>query len=96
MLERNRMMIDQSPIKVDAPCRGELWYPPRPTEFEIQAFIYSSLLQLGYDVRGEVPAKGGRCRFDIVVYRMTRTGAGIRPMPVRIVRSKILSWAGVG
>jgi len=42
-----------------------------PSEFEIQAFLYSSLLEMGLKVRGEVRCSVGqkRVRFDLLVFR---------------------------
>jgi hypothetical protein len=51
-----------------------------PSEFEIQSFLYESLKQLGYEVRGEVLSKCGTCIFDIVVY--------VDGKPARIVEVK--------
>ena len=81
-------MIDDKPLDNRAPCRGELWYPGNVSEFEVQAFLYCALKSMGYDVRGEVCTRGGRCRFDLVIYRREKTGAGVRPMPIRIIEVK--------
>ncbi len=50
-------------------------YPLEHTEFEIQAYLYVRLRDMGFNVRGEVrfsdksEVKGRRqCRFDIVIY----------------------------
>lgn len=50
-------------------------YPPEQSEFEVQAFLYSSLKNAGLNVRGEINVRGdfgfrkrGLCRFDIVIY----------------------------
>ncbi|QYY30288.1 hypothetical protein K2O51_23245 [Cupriavidus pinatubonensis] len=46
-------------------------YPRRTTEFEIQAWLFVKLLEVGFDVRGEaainLPA-GERCFFDLLVF----------------------------
>lgn len=39
----------------------------QPTEFEIQAFLFSELQRLGYQVRGELSTKCKSCRFDLLV-----------------------------
>lgn len=57
------------------PCDGT-----PPSEFEVQAFIYEQLKQIGYTVRGEVKTKCGTCIFDIVVYADRR--------PVRVIEVK--------
>ena len=42
-----------------------------PSEFEVQAYLFSSLKQLGLDVRGEVNhrTEGRLCRFDLVLFK---------------------------
>jgi hypothetical protein len=44
--------------------------PHKPTEFEIQAELYSKLKTHGFNVRGEVRAKnqGLKSQFDLVVF----------------------------
>jgi hypothetical protein len=39
-----------------------------PTEFEVQAYVYSELQRMGWAVRGELSPKTLNCRFDIVVF----------------------------
>lgn len=49
--------------------------PTRPTEFEVQAYLWSELRGLGYNARGEVHAIfAGRAkvRFDIAVFKAGR------------------------
>jgi hypothetical protein len=46
----------------------EIRYPRKPSEFEVQAFLYCELRRLGFDARGEVSTRDGDCRFDIVVF----------------------------
>lgn len=58
----------------------EIKYPPEPSEFEIQAYLYCELRRLGYDARGEVTTKDGDCRFDLVIFCAGR--------PVRIIECK--------
>ena len=60
--------------------RFEMKYRTRPSEFEIQAYLYCELRRLGYDVRGEVSTKDGDCRFDLVVFANKK--------PVRIIEVK--------
>jgi hypothetical protein len=55
----------------------DISYPGEATEFEVQAFLYTSLKLLGLDVRGCVPASGGADVFDLVVYSPERTAARI-------------------
>lgn len=43
-------------------------YPHCPTEFEIQAWLYCKLKELGFNVRGEVSADGNVCIFDLVLF----------------------------
>ena len=50
-------------------------YPKKFSEFEIQAQLYSKLLQSGYDVRGEV--KAHRCRFDLVIFDENKNAQAI-------------------
>lgn len=44
--------------------------PEKESEFEMQADLYFRLIQIGLDVRGEVPSKhnGRRSYFDLVVF----------------------------
>ena len=51
---------------------NEIKYPSSLSEFEIQAYLYSSLQKLKFDIRGEVTSKtkaGEGCKFDLVIYR---------------------------
>lgn len=45
----------------------------RPSEFEVQAWLYNRLLAAGLDVRGEVRWLDKKtrtsCRFDLVIYK---------------------------
>lgn len=46
--------------------------PNHPTEFEVQAYVYTELRRLGYNARGEVKAqyaKRAYCRFDIAIFK---------------------------
>lgn len=60
----------------------------RETEFEVQAALFSSLRNNGFDVRGEVKwcgpaqknARRETCRFDLVIYKDAK--------PVHIVEVK--------
>jgi hypothetical protein len=54
--------------KKKQPDQGKLCYPKVPSEFEIQAFLYTELRELGYDARGEVRATTGRSKLDIVIF----------------------------
>ncbi len=67
----------------------EIKYGKRPTEFEIQAYLYTELRRLGYDARGEVTTKDGDCRFDIVVFANKRKPARI--IEVKSCRKKYRS-----
>lgn len=40
----------------------------QPTEFEIQSRLYTELNRLHHFTRGEIPVRGGSCKFDLVVY----------------------------
>lgn len=62
----------------------EIRYPSYPSEFEVQAFLYSQLRALGYDARGEVTTRDGEFRFDIVIF----AGIGRSRRPVRIIEVK--------
>jgi hypothetical protein len=64
--------------------KREIRYPSLPSEFEVQAFLYTELRCLGYDARGEVTTRDGEFRFDIVIF----TGAGHSRRPVRIIEVK--------
>jgi hypothetical protein len=57
-----------------------------PTEFEIQAFLYSELKLRGYYVRGEVTFAGCSERLDLVIYG-DEQGDSCR-VPVRIIEVK--------
>lgn len=59
--------------------KREFGYPGDASEFEVQSFLFWSLKQLGYDVRGEVRSKFGR--FDLVIYDSNRD-------PTRIIEVK--------
>jgi hypothetical protein len=56
--------------------RYKISYPEKESEFEVQAFLFSSLKALGLDVRGEVQCHGAfgmrskkaSCRFDLVLF----------------------------
>ncbi len=53
----------------DAACRVS--EPDRPTEFEVQAFLWNGLRELGINARGEVKTtfSGRSCvRFDIAIF----------------------------
>jgi hypothetical protein len=59
------------------------------TEFEIQAFLYASLKNAGYHVRGEVAMFSRRSRFDLVIFDSEKHGAtGCRYRPLRIIEVK--------
>lgn len=62
----------------------EIRYPGRPSEFEVQAFLYTELRRLGFDARGEVTTRDGEFRFDIVVF----VGSGQSRKPARIIEVK--------
>lgn len=62
------MHIDTRQTNRQAPKRGLLRQPTNPTEFEVQAFVYSELRRIGWNVRGEVPTFAHKARFDLVVY----------------------------
>ena len=50
-------------------------YPNEFSEFEVQAYLYSKLKRMGFDVRGEVSAPsvlGESSRFDIVIFKKKR------------------------
>jgi hypothetical protein len=59
-----RIRLSLEPHKTDY----EMRYSGRPSEFEIQAYLYCELRRFGYDARGEVSTKDGDCRFDVVVF----------------------------
>ncbi len=62
------MIISILKINTKASRRGHLRYPHEVSEFEIQAFLFASLRQMGYHVRGEVSTANQVSRFDLVVY----------------------------
>ena len=50
----------------------QILYPSDYSEFEVQAYLYSKLLRMGFDVRGEVSAvnvMGKGSRFDLVIFK---------------------------
>lgn len=51
------------------------------SEFEVQSYLYSSLLALGWKVRGELKTRCRSCRFDLVVF-------DDQNKPVRIIEVK--------
>jgi glutaredoxin len=55
--------------------------PSYETEFEVQAFLYSSLKLLGWHVRGELATICKSCRFDLVVF--DRDGKPFRVIEVK-------------
>lgn len=67
---------------------GRLKYPQHRSEFEVQAFLFFELKALGFDIRGEVKAKGIRgARFDLVIF----DGKGekiSKRKPLRIIEVK--------
>jgi len=60
-----------------------------PTEFEVQAYLYSALKAAGLDVRGEItfrnPKTRENYRFDIVIYEYSapKEIVEVKAMPVR-------------
>lgn len=58
---------------------GSIYYPKAGnfSEFEIQAFVYQAIRSLGFDVRGEVYSSNGSCRFDLVVFNVSKKAAAI-------------------
>lgn len=83
------LTISASPVNKQASCRSELQYPHKPSEFEIQAFLFINLRRMGYDVRGEVKGHARASRFDLVIFGKERSASGkCRPMPVRIIEVK--------
>lgn len=69
--------------------RGCLKWSQNPSEFEIQSFLYWSLKEMGYVVRGEVSTHGMKSRFDIAIYPRV-----IEKIPVRIIEVKAQKGAG--
>lgn len=50
----------------------QILYPNSTSEFEVQAYLYSKLKRMGFDVRGEVSAtdiRGKGSRFDLVIFK---------------------------
>jgi len=50
----------------------QVLYPNSFSEFEVQAYLYSKLKRMGFDVRGEVSAvniMGKGSRFDLVIFK---------------------------
>jgi hypothetical protein len=43
-------------------------YGEAPTEFEVQAFLYAELNNLGWYVRGKQKSRCGTAKFDLLVY----------------------------
>ncbi len=43
-------------------------YNHATTEFEVQSYLLNQLLSAGMKVRGEVPTKCGKSRFDLVIF----------------------------
>ena len=63
--------------------KGLVLYPTAYSEFEIQSYLYSELIKLGVDVRGEVRAKnvsGSNNRMDLVIFK--------KKIPVMIIEVK--------
>lgn len=57
--------------KLDPTCQKHtITKPVKPSEFDIQAYIYAELKAIGVDIRGEVihRAQGRQCRFDLVIF----------------------------
>lgn len=59
-------MHDRIGYVMPSPRGYTVMYPKSFSEFEVQAFLYTGLKNLGLDVRGEVSASGGK--FDLVIY----------------------------
>lgn len=74
-----------------------LLYPAIESEFEVQAWLYGNLRDLGFDVRGEVQALGcfgmrktkAGCRFDLVLYDAMKKPICIFEVKARPVKHKI-------
>lgn len=67
--------------------------PNRMTEFEVQAYLWNALRQIGFNVRGEVKAKyagRGSVRFDLAVFEDGKL-AGIIEVKATKIRHRI-SW----
>jgi hypothetical protein len=83
-------VISKQAVNKQAPHRNALRNLSRPSEFEIQAFLYQQLRDMGYLVRGEVTTKKGRARFDLVIF-----SPGKR-FPLRIIEVKKRHSRGTG
>lgn len=71
---------EQRGMKTLEPVSSEYQIPEvidgHECEFSVQAFLYTDLLEAGFDVRGEVPWRNKKarmsCRFDVVIYEFGR------------------------
>lgn len=61
------MYISDKIANPRAPKRCNFVLRQDPTEFEIQAFLYNELRNMGYCVRGEIPTRKMKARFDLII-----------------------------
>lgn len=77
----------------------EISEPTKPTEFEIQAWLWNSLTMMGFNIRGEVVAQfqdGGykrqKCRFDLVHFEDGKPLGIIEVKPSRTKHKSENGW----
>lgn len=87
---------------------GEIAERDRPTEFEVQAFLWNELRRLGRNIRGEVkvrlpggklPRKNGKlksayCRFDLAEFEGGRLIGIIEVKSAPITHQSAAGWNG--
>ncbi len=70
--EQRQALVVKKEFMRKRECRLEpiILYPTKPSEFDIQADLYSSLKELGYNCHNQVSSycHGKKSRFDIVVF----------------------------
>lgn len=74
----------------------EIPYPAVESEFEVQAWLWAELRKAGFDAKGEVQILGkfglrktkASCRFDVVVFDVTKKAICVFEVKARVVRHK--------
>ena len=64
----DRIRGERVPRKLRIATPDTIDYPKRESEFEVQAYLYHTLRERGFDVRGEVTSRQRSARLDLVVF----------------------------
>jgi len=71
--------------------KGLILYPKTFSEFEIQAYVYNSLIQIGVDVRAEVRAKNSSGRINILDLVIFKDKAPVMILEIKKNRTQNIS-----